>query len=494
MFARPSLVIRADADTAIGTGHVMRCLALAQAWQDGGGSVSFVSTRLPEAIAARLRDEEMEVAVPARDDAADTAAMARARAAAWIVVDGYGFGPPYHRALQAAGFPVLQVDDCGGNDRYCVDRVLNPNPYAEPGLYAQRTPGTQLLLGLNYALVRREFRELPARARAGDGQRVLVVFGGSDATNRSGIVLRALAGEAGLELRIVVGPANPHLDALRQAAAGARAVIEIITAADMPALLTWADAAVSAAGSTCWELLHAGLPMAVTAVADNQRGVAAWLLREGLALPLAGAGKKIGAVVRQLLQDKRRRAAAERGRRLVDGHGAARVVAALGLQPIRLRPAQPEDCALVFRWANDPAVRAASFTSATITWAEHVPWFGARLSDGNCRYWIAETVEGEAIGQVRFEIADADATVSISLDAAHRGRGTGTQLIRVATRQMATRPAIARVHAYVKPTNEASARAFLAAGYAAAGDTVVRHQPALHFVWSRVRMAGAKVP
>src|SRR5690348_5454729 len=100
-----TLIIRADATFAVGHGHVMRCLALAQAWQDKGGNCSFViSEPIPE-LARRLCAEGFELvpigAVPGTsDDAAEVAELAHARDAGWVVVDGYQFKANYHRQLK----------------------------------------------------------------------------------------------------------------------------------------------------------------------------------------------------------------------------------------------------------------------------------------------------------------------------------------------------------------------------------------------------------
>ena len=154
------LLIRADAGAAMGTGHVMRCLALAQAWQDAGDQAVFVSSSLPPALDSRLRDEQIGVhplsaAVGTAADARATADRARALGARWIVVDGYQFGADYQRALKDASFRLLVIDDYGHAGHYCAELVLNQNLDAPESLYRSRGPSTQLLLGCRYALLRR---------------------------------------------------------------------------------------------------------------------------------------------------------------------------------------------------------------------------------------------------------------------------------------------------------------------------------------------------
>ncbi|MGH9649837.1 MAG: hypothetical protein ACRD3I_05135, partial [Terriglobales bacterium] len=157
------LLIRADADLRMGTGHVMRCLALAQAWQDVAGQAEFLTTSDTPDILSRLRAEGMQVTpatLPAGSaaDAAHTASRAREIGASWVVVDGYQFDAAYQQALKSAGLKVLWVDDYGHAPPYCADLVLNQNLCAEESFYLSREASTRLLLGACYALLRREFQ------------------------------------------------------------------------------------------------------------------------------------------------------------------------------------------------------------------------------------------------------------------------------------------------------------------------------------------------
>src|SRR5262245_33865261 len=110
------LLIRADASASIGTGHVMRCLALAQAWSRTGGSVSLAAAEITSALQARLLQEGFEtlhlnVEPGGKQDATSTIEAACRQNADWIVVDGYHFGGEYQCIITAAGIHMLFVDD-----------------------------------------------------------------------------------------------------------------------------------------------------------------------------------------------------------------------------------------------------------------------------------------------------------------------------------------------------------------------------------------------
>src|SRR5258705_10354940 len=147
-----ALLVRCDASVAIGTGHAMRCLALAQAWQNAGGHAVFIMVETTSAVEGRLQREGIGVArvcaaVGSEEDAQATIALARANQASWIVMDGYCFDARYQAELKEAKLKVLLVDDNGHQAHYSADIVLNQNVYAREDLYQSRESYTKLLLG-----------------------------------------------------------------------------------------------------------------------------------------------------------------------------------------------------------------------------------------------------------------------------------------------------------------------------------------------------------
>jgi UDP-2,4-diacetamido-2,4,6-trideoxy-beta-L-altropyranose hydrolase len=333
-----SLFIRADASPAIGTGHVMRCLALAMAWQRGGGEVvCLMAESIPDLEQRFNREgvalERMGAAAGTVSDAKETVAQARRANADWIVADGYRFGPDYVRNLKAAGLRVLFLDDDGRFDFYPADVVLNQNISASSAMYDKREPYTRLLLGSEYVLLRPEFLAEPqAREHPAMVRRVLVTMGGSDPQNATRKVLLALLHmETNFEARIVLGSGNPWQDEL-QALAARRVGFQLERSpANMAPLMRWADVAISGAGGTCWELAYMGLPSIVIALSLDQVGIARGLAESDIAISLGWhanlSEERISDALSSLLGDRGRRLPmSERGRKLVDGHGAQRVV------------------------------------------------------------------------------------------------------------------------------------------------------------------------
>ena len=336
----PTLLVRCDSSVAIGTGHAMRCLALAQAWQDAGGRAVFAMAEATPAVEERLQRESMGVArlkaePGSADDAKETIALARGNQASWVVVDGYGFGADYQAGLKSAGLKVLFIDDNGHAGHYSADLVLNQNAYAKEELYGSRERSTKILLGPRYALLRREFaawrgwkRETPAVAR-----KVLVTMGGSDPDNFTAKVVDGLCAitSESLQIRVLAGGSNPHIASLAQLDGGENSIQVVRDATDMPEQMSWAELAVAGAGSTCLEMCFMGLPALLIDLAENQTPIATEFARRGTACHLGSSKtvtpKMVEAETRQVLGSvAERRAMSQRGRELVDGAGAERVV------------------------------------------------------------------------------------------------------------------------------------------------------------------------
>jgi UDP-2,4-diacetamido-2,4,6-trideoxy-beta-L-altropyranose hydrolase len=499
-----TLLIRADASVATGSGHVMRCLALAQVWQDAGGTAMAVMVESTPAIEERLHREAIEIAGLAaspgtEDDALLTAKKAEDLQAAWVVIDGYQFDRGYQASLKACGLRVLMVDDDVQADHYSADLVLNQNAHASENLYGRRESYTKLLLGPRYAMLRREFdswrnwqREIPA-----SGRRILITMGGSDPDNFTLRVLDALRLAEGksLEVVVVIGGSNPHVATLERAAAGlnTRHAIRLVKdVSNMPELMAWADVAVSGAGTTCWEMCLLGLPALVVDLAKNQLAVAKRLHELGVACHIGNShdcsAEKIARELTRLLASSAKRIEmSSRGRELVDGRGASRVCAAMLNPGVRVRRATESDSRLLWEWANEPGVRASAFSQQVIDWDEHSAWFQAKLADEACIILIGEVSDGQPIGQVRInQKANQEAEIDVSVARNFRGAGYGSLLLETALRGVFDSGRITKMHAFIRPENLASARAFEKAGFRRLGETKVKGNLALHYCRERL--------
>ncbi len=341
MAATAALALRADGGPAIGGGHVMRCLALAQAWSEAGGEIGFCAAALAPSLRRRLDREDfacidIEAEAGGAGDAAATIAAAARLGAPVVVVDGYHFSVDYRRRLRHAGLKVTALDDNGEIGTYVDDLVINPNRHAASELYPQRADHTRLLLGTDYALLRREFRHWrgPPRTFPTAPRRILVTLGAADPNDVTSDVVACIGSviAAGTEVDIVVGGSNPRADAITACARGLPAFRLVRDAADdMPNLMAAADLAVCAGGSTMWEMACMGVPFIPVVIAANQRRAAQAMTGDGYpAVDGETVGRDLPPLLAALAADAgRRRELSLTGRRLVDGQGVERVCAVL---------------------------------------------------------------------------------------------------------------------------------------------------------------------
>jgi UDP-2,4-diacetamido-2,4,6-trideoxy-beta-L-altropyranose hydrolase len=331
-----SLIIRADADVAIGTGHVMRCLALAQAWKDSGGQVLLLSHQLPGSIEGRFRSEGFQVLAVAAEpggaeDARQTATASRELGASWTAVDGDRFGADFLLHLKQAGSRILLVDDFARREKIPADLIVNPNPTARNESYGGRGNG-KLLLGIPYTLLRREFLEAEKKSTVATvARKVLISMGGSDPddlTLRSG---RALEAESRFELTAIVGPSYPNVERLKQKLTRTAVVND---PPNLPEIMSRCDIAVIAAGGTLWELLSLGCPVVSYGRNFVQADVVSELGRKGAVIDMGRADRfnaeGLARAVVALAESAEERGRMSRaGQKLVDGGGAERVCRAL---------------------------------------------------------------------------------------------------------------------------------------------------------------------
>ncbi len=462
----------------------MRCLALAQAWRKHcKGKVVFLSGLEGPALRQKLIGKGFEVidilqTHPHPDDLKQVLSTVGppSDGEVWLALDGYHFDPEYQKAVRGSGTKLLVVDDNAHLERYHCDLLLNQNLYADTLSY-NCDAETKLLLGTKYAMLREEFfgrrdeqRSVPEQAR-----RLLVTMGGADPDNVSGKVLSALKllGMPDLEVKIVVGAANPHIETLRSGIKDIGFSCELLHAVeDMPAVMHWTDLTISAGGGTCWELAYMGLPFLVVILAENQKKNAAALAGADAAVNLGWHDSQSAEKLAQTLQEvigsrKQRSLLIENVKRLVDGKGAHRIVMEMVPPSLNLRKVADRDCQMLFQWVNDPVVRKASFRSREISWEEHKEWFQGKLDDPACLFYIAETSGREPVGQVRFDITGNKATISASICEQFRGLGMGGSLLRLACEKAIeeTGGTVGTIEALIKQENTPSQKAFQQAGF-----------------------------
>lgn len=354
-------LFRVDASIAIGSGHVMRCLTLADALRRRGAQCHFICRahdgHLVEAIRARGFEATALPAAGAhtgsqdpahaawlggtwQDDARQTLALAQAVQPDWLVVDHYALDARWENAVRPGGVRLLVIDDLA--DRAHAGAVLlDQNLGRTAADYDGLVPAAcAVLAGPAYALLRPEFaqrREASlAYRQTAQLRHVFINMGGVDTPNATGAVLRALReGDlpSACRLSVVMGAQAVWTEEIRQLAADLPWPTEVlVNVADMADRMAASNLAIGAAGGTAWERCCLGLPTLVVVLAANQVASAHALEQAGAALALGGVDEihtRLPAALRALAPPAALARMGQAAAALVDGAGVERVLAAL---------------------------------------------------------------------------------------------------------------------------------------------------------------------
>lgn len=482
---------------------MMRCLALGQAWRDAGGSAIFVTSLGPSPLLERLKSEGFEIVRSTAQpgsilDAMQTLNVAREANASWTVVDDYRGGADYQKIIKDAGIRLVWIDDSAQSDHYYADVVLNQNLHACEGMYPSREPYTRLLLGTRHVLLRREFliRKRIAKADVDQPALILVTLGGFASGDMTSRIVQALQGMKSrrIQIALVAGYNQENYGALRGVLENSRMPIRLLpNTANMAEWMRRATLAITAAGSTSWELAYSGTPGVLIVVADNQIPVARELHATG---GFISAGRvasvdfqRIAALAFDLLSDRDRLSEmSERARQIVDGNGVNRILGYMRGEGIYLRLAREGDCRLFWEWANDPVTRASSLSTKEILLEDHVKWFDEKLDDPRDLMFVACDLEERPLGQARLHIRNpGEGEISVAMDAAERGKGLGKTVIDLSVNKIFHVTQVHTVHAYIKPNNISSIKAFEKAMFRHVGTETVKGCEVFHFVRTKNR-------
>jgi spore coat polysaccharide biosynthesis predicted glycosyltransferase SpsG/L-amino acid N-acyltransferase YncA len=500
------LLFRADAQKGQGQGpgHVLRGLALAQAWQDAGGAATFVMAADAFRTSPRLQAQDVTTIAIAvmpgsSEDARQTAELAAAERAAWVILDGPQFGGSYQCVLREAGHRVLVVADQMDAEEHVADFLLNEAPGVDESDYPRRARHTRFLLGPRYVLLRREFlrwrrlaRKIPPCAR-----NVLVALGDNDSEDVALTVVEALGHiDAELEVVVVATPWHRHYAALEQAVRAAPITMRLRpNLTDMPGLLAWADVAVCDSGLAAWERVFLGLPALYLPMCEPQEFLARQLAAGGLGntLPLhprPTVDRMRYAIDHLIRSPQQRKVILDASREVVDGEGCQRVCMYLRGDPIRLRWTTMRDCETLWRWTNDPQSRRNSFTDGPISWDEHVRWLENKLHDPRTCAFIGVDADDRLVGRLRFEGTGERTQVSVAVDAEQRGKGYGRRIVVQGLAYVFRNMPVQEVHALIKPANQPSIRLFESLGFQLADVEQIGSNSACHYVLKKSDVLG----
>lgn len=359
-----TVAFRVDASLDIGTGHVMRCITLAEALREHGAECHFVCrehtghlfdlirqrgfpvSALPPCDPEELKAEEKDKApqpVHANWLACDWVTDARQAGEIltelkpdWLVLDHYALDSRWEVALQGLFGKLMVIDDLADRAHVC-DLLLDQNLGRKVDDYTQLVPGhCSVLTGPQYALLRPEFaalREYSLKRRVSSSlKHLMITMGGVDQPNATGQVLEALKDSplpTDCRITVVMGSQAPWLSQVRDIALSMPWPTNVrVNITDMAHVMAESDLAIGAAGSTSWERCCLGLPTLLVVLADNQLSIAEALVASGAAVLLGNISEKhfstcLSEAITEFIGDAGAlRTMSTTAARMVDGGGA----------------------------------------------------------------------------------------------------------------------------------------------------------------------------
>ena len=337
-----TIFFRVDSSIQIGTGHVMRCLTLADELKLKSANVSFICSEGPGNLINHIGQNGYKAyCLPSgitREDDRKLSEDILANHAVkpdWLIIDHYNIDTAYESPLRKFAKGIMVIDDLA-NRRHSCDLLLDQNYNKNGSRYNGLVPENCIqLLGPEYALLRLQFREARENLKRENNEvkKILVFMGGADPTNATGKVLKAIKmlNRPDITTYVVIGIANPHREGIRQLASQMPNTVCYINVDNMAELTVSADLYIGAGGITTWERCCLGVPSIVIVIAENQRSATESLAEDGVVMNLGwDKGVREGAItdaIRQLIgNSQQRKTMSKRSLEIVDGDGVGRVV------------------------------------------------------------------------------------------------------------------------------------------------------------------------
>ncbi len=353
-------IFRVDSSLEIGSGHVVRCLTLAEELRKRMVECTFVCREFPGNIHGQIERKGFEVRMLGcnggtrehaerfanhlkwlkdcwETDAMQTAEFLKARKDVdLLVIDNYSLDCRWERTVRAYVGRVFVIDDLADRDHRC-DLLLDQNLRRDNGLEYEKLvgEGCRVLNGPQYALLRPEFKKLrkKLKKRTGEIRKILIFFGGMDLPNLTGRVLEAIKDLANrdLEVDVVVGGTNPHRKIIKEKCRNNDHISYHCQVPYIAELMARADLFIGSAGTSTWERCCVGLPGIVITFAPNQEATARILADKGVIIYLGDQGavepSGVREAVRFLLDERERvKKMSAEALKLVDGRGVERVI------------------------------------------------------------------------------------------------------------------------------------------------------------------------
>jgi RimJ/RimL family protein N-acetyltransferase len=251
------------------------------------------------------------------------------------------------------------------------------------------------------------------------------------------------------------------------------------------------DLTISAAGQTTYELARLGMPTIAVGVAENQKyNVQGWreigFIKNEIWYTdvnlLEGIKEQLSTHINSNISKRKV---------FCDGQGARRIIEIVlvngTVNRFYLRKFKESDARIIYELSNDDEVRKVSITQDKIDWETHINWFNKKINDSDSYYLIAHDFNNNFIGQIKFDIINQIAIVSISIHKDFRGKRFGAEILRIGCKLFFyCHPYINSIEAYIEDNNINSIRTFLKAGFDFKDHTLINQRNFNLYLFNRI--------
>ena len=459
------ILIRTDSSHIIGSGHVMRCITIAEELRNNGATVEFITRNhkgnINEQISAKrfkinllprptidlarekLKECKTTLGLSQDIDAEETIQIIAGMKLNWLIVDHYALDYQWEDKLKPYANNLMVIDDLANRKHNC-DILLDQNYIKDRTRYNKfLTQDTIKLFGPKYALLRKEFfKKIKRNYNNIPVKKVFVFFGGSDYDNITSVAIKALSHDnlKHLSIDVVIGSNNINHSEIKEKISRYSNIKLHTQINNMAYFMENADIALGAGGTTTLERMMLGLPSIVVTVAENQVESVRDLDQDNY---IKWIGNKdqvddiiiYDAVTKFINNTRFLEKESNKCKKLVSGKGA-KIISKLLIngpdkESLFVERAVESDALLYWHWANEERVRECAFNQEFIDWDEHKKWFDDCINNKDIILVLIKSNFG-SIGQVRFEQTDLGSTISYSLAKQFRGLGLGKVILKKA--------------------------------------------------------------
>lgn len=452
---RPKVYFRADASPTIGYGHFVRTLALADML--GDGFCRIFATRLPTPFLSEQAAAVCDRVICLMDTHFDEF-LGLLRPGDIVVLDNYFFDTDYQRRIRERGCRLVAVDDM--HDKHYVADVLINHVLTDAAKFSVELY-TRLCLGLDWALVRREFMEsLPAERQKGH---VVVSFGGVDYHNITGRVVDLLLRRDDVHhITAVVGDAYAFADLLQE-----RENVDVrrnLSATDMAVLFRRAEFAVLPASTVAVEAIVSGCAVMAGYYVDNQVECHGQLAEDGYIVPL---GDLLGENSDQKILTSKALPQKFKLNTYVAGN-YRELFESFTLRTVDYVDLMPDESRAVWELRNDEQIRRFMASTDTFSLEAHLAFVERlRTRRATDRYWAIyrgqRLVGGYSVVHINNETHSADR--GLFLDARMQGSGLAARVEKLLDDTLRDEFGLKQLDAQVLISNTRSLNYHLKIGY-----------------------------